>query len=194
MGFLFFSRTRTLRFFSVREAVCVGMGAVLATVLGRLAWGVPLSCAIIPFAPLAVAGVIDAAIRILPDPLLALSAALALAVRLGSFFEGRSERAGPWITVGIASAVGAGLFWWMCGEVMARTGRLGRGDAKLMGVLGLWLGFPGVVSALAIGISLAAVYSAVRVFLGKMTMLSSFAYGPWLVAGGWTVCVGLGGA
>lgn len=83
----------------------------------------------------------------------------------------------------LAAAVLYGLFWllWFFGP-------MGFGDVKLIGVLGLFLGWAGldiVVSGLLLGM-LAAAFTAVGMLvLRRANRKTELAYGPYLIGGGW---------
>lgn len=125
--------------------------------------------------------VIDARTKRLPNrlmfPLYALGAAgLALGSALGHEW---------WRLVGavLAGALLYGLFWllWFFGPT-------GFGDVKLIGVLGLFLGWAGlgiVVSGLLLGM-LAAAFTAIGMLaLRRADRKTELAYGPYLIGGAW---------
>lgn len=125
------------------------------------------------FAPLAVASAVDAGCHILPDPLLLLAGGGALA----SLALGEPSQALP----ALATGAGAAAAGW----AMNRLSSFGLGDAKLLGVLGLWIGDPvklfgGVFAALAA----AAVFSLVLMATRRANLKSAIALGPWLCCGG----------
>ncbi|WP_083078682.1 prepilin peptidase [Actinobaculum suis] len=135
-------------------------------------------CAVL--ACLAVAAYIDQTLHILPDPLLALAGAgAAMAALAGRHPEN------------IAAGIGfAGL-----GYLLNKVTVFGRGDAKFMGVLGLWLGPVGAALACGIavigaaGLSLAAIVADYGVY--GITSQYTLAFGPWLFTAGFLVWVAL---
>jgi leader peptidase (prepilin peptidase)/N-methyltransferase len=64
---------------------------------------------------------------------------------------------------------------------------LGLGDVNLAAVIGLLMGWPGVLAALAVGIALAGVYSLVYVFLsllrGNYRLFAAIPYAPFMCVG-----------
>ncbi|MEL7041321.1 MAG: A24 family peptidase [Pseudomonadota bacterium] len=92
----------------------------------------------------------------------------------------------------IAGAViGFGLFWTIDQVYLKLRGRpgLGRGDAKLIGALGLWVGATGLTSVILLASALALVGLAafrLRSNQGVPTE-TEFPFGPALAAGGWWV-------
>lgn len=70
-------------------------------------------------------------------------------------------------------------------------GRLGMGDVKLSGLLGAALGPTAVLPFLVVGSSAGAIAAAVLLIRGK-GRAATFAYGPYLAAGGALVAVASG--
>ena len=91
---------------------------------------------------------------------------------------------------GLQTTLGGGL----CGlgvflaiGLMGR-GKLGAGDVKLAGVIGLMVGWPAVMAALAVGVVLGGLAALLLLVSGRATRTSSMAYAPYLVAGAlWTL-------
>ncbi|MCI1676261.1 MAG: A24 family peptidase [Ancrocorticia sp.] len=125
----------------------------------------------LPVPWLVMAAGVDAAIMILPNPLL-LAASLSA---IGGWILSDSSAFGA-----LATGIGAGLIGW----VMARAHWWGMGDAKLMIAVGMWLGHPmSVALALMVG-TLAACAGAI---LTKARWNTPVPLGPGIVAGAWTV-------
>lgn len=87
------------------------------------------------------------------------------------------------VAAGLAMAVLYGLFWlfWFFGP-------MGFGDVKLVGVIGLflgWAGIPFLVAGLLFGMIGATVLALALVAAGRLTFRSTMAYGPCLIAGSW---------
>ena len=125
--------------------------------------------------------VIDARTKRLPNrivfPLYALGAlGLTLASALGHEW---------WRMVVAVVAAGLlyGLFWlfWFFGP-------MGFGDVKLVGVLGLFLGWVGLAvvgTGLLLGMLAASFTALALVAMRKATLKTELAYGPYLIAGSW---------
>jgi leader peptidase (prepilin peptidase)/N-methyltransferase len=65
---------------------------------------------------------------------------------------------------------------------------LGRGDAKLLGAAGAWLGWAALPSVVLIGASLALVWLLPRAWRGhRLTATTVLPFGPFLAAGLWLV-------
>lgn len=62
-------------------------------------------------------------------------------------------------------------------------GGMGGGDIKLMGAMGVWLGFPGVLYALFIGALLGSLVGLGLIILGKKKRKDPIPFGPFLVLG-----------
>ena len=70
---------------------------------------------------------------------------------------------------------------WMISKRKA----MGEGDVGIAAVMGLWLGWPRVAPALWISFVAGAVYGLWLLVLGKKTMKSKIAFGPFLILGSW---------
>lgn len=118
--------------------------------------------------PLVVAGYVDSVRHLLPDPLLLLAAACAV-------LTGLIDSTFGWSSI-MAAACGA-----LIGYFLSFVTSLGRGDAKLIGVLGLWLG-PQLAVAGLLAIIAAGVYALALVLGGRASLTTPIALGPWIVA------------
>jgi leader peptidase (prepilin peptidase)/N-methyltransferase len=66
---------------------------------------------------------------------------------------------------------------------------LGRGDAKLMGAIGMWVAWPGLAPVLLIA-SLSGLVAALVMSRARRQAVSyetRIAFGPWIALGGWVV-------
>ena len=82
-----------------------------------------------------------------------------------------------------AAALLYGLFW-----LFRFFGPMGFGDVKLVGVLGLylgWVGLPAVVTGLILGMLAAALTGIGMMIVRRATLKTELAYGPYLIAGSW---------
>lgn len=128
---------------------------------GAALLGVLLACA-----------AVDLRRQVIPNGLVALGALVALA-------------GAPW-GPGLASAAlgaGVGLGAMLAWHIAAR-GALGGGDVKLALVLGLALGFPGVLVALLLAVAGGAAIVGALWALGRVRRRALVPFGPFLVAGG----------
>lgn len=175
----FFSYERILRgvlswrkaavFSTILSALCTAL-LVHETHLGTL----PLSTSISIFVlvPLALAALVDSVCHILPDPLLAGAALIAVIALCFS----------PWVRV--KDAIVSAAIFLVIGLFMSRISSFGQGDAKLMGVLGLWLANPiAVCASLLFAFAGAALFALVLLAIKRAKLTSSIALGPWLVFG-----------
>lgn len=80
----------------------------------------------------------------------------------------------------IAGALAFVVFWILA---LVLRGGLGMGDVKLAGMLGFLLGYA-VLPALALGVLVGGVWSAVLLGSGRAGLRSSIAYGQFLALGG----------
>ncbi|HZT88527.1 MAG TPA: prepilin peptidase [Stellaceae bacterium] len=120
---------------------------------------------------------------LLPDPLTLPLAPLGLAVAWLSAPEDLVDR-----LIGAA----AGFVAFVAIAALYRRGRgregLGRGDAKLLGGLGAWVGASGLPSVILLASLLAlAVAFGRRAFGDKITATDPLAFGPYLALAGWIV-------
>jgi len=90
---------------------------------------------------------------------------------------------GNWQNAAIGFAVGFGgtllityLFYFLRGKV-----GLGGGDIKLYGLVGLALGFEGVIQNLMVSSMLGLVAALILMSLKKMQKNDHFAFGPWII-------------
>jgi prepilin signal peptidase PulO-like enzyme (type II secretory pathway) len=89
------------------------------------------------------------------------------------------------------AAIGYGLLWGVEFAYRRLRGRdgLGRGDAKLLGAIGLWVGAFGIAPVLLIA-SLSGIAAALALSLRSSKALSgqsAIAFGPWIALGGYIV-------
>lgn len=89
------------------------------------------------------------------------------------------------------AVVGYGLLWLV--EIVYRRLRgidgLGRGDAKLLGAIGGWVGLAGIAPVLLIA-SLSAILATLAMALARRQSVSghtAIAFGPWIALGGYAV-------
>lgn len=138
--------------------------------------GILLVCEALVIAPLAVAAFVDSVCHLLPDPLLLL-AGLAAMLSIASYAPRKEWEV---ITGGVLTAVLA----LAVGLVLSSMLSFGRGDAKLLGVMGLWLGSPtSLLVTVIMALVGAGLYAATLMVLRKATRTTALALGPWLVGG-----------
>lgn len=80
----------------------------------------------------------------------------------------------------LGAAVGLGIFLLLA---LFSRGKLGAGDVKLAGVIGLATGYPAVVPALCAGILCGGIATGVLLLSGRIGLKSYIAYAPYLAAG-----------
>lgn len=93
---------------------------------------------------------------------------------------------GAWSRLAVAAITAVlfyGLFWllWFFGP-------MGYGDVKLVGVLGLflgWIALPAAMAGLLFGMLVACVAALGGMVLGRVRRTSMVAFGPYLIAGAW---------
>ena len=145
----------------------------------------PLLCLTLVFGLCLLAlAVIDLKTFILPD-------GLNLTVFLLGCGMVAAYRQEVWLWHLAGAAAGYGLLWLV--EVAYRKLRgidgLGRGDAKLLGAIGMWVGLEGIPPVLLIA-SLGGIVSVVVAAALRRQALSgqtTIAFGPWIALGGYAV-------
>jgi len=125
---------------------------------------------------------IDFASLILPDPLNFAVALLAVSILPFS----QSTNLLDHLVGGVAGFV---LLWAIDAAYKRWRGYagLGRGDAKLFGAIGLWVGLTGLPSVLLIASisGLVAAIGAALINRQNLDRRTAIAFGPWLALGGW---------
>lgn len=84
------------------------------------------------------------------------------------------------LAMALGGVVGLGLFLVL--GVIGR-GALGMGDIKLAGVIGIMVGYPGVLYALIVGALLGGIAAVVLLVTRKATRKTAIAYAPYLSLG-----------
>lgn len=80
----------------------------------------------------------------------------------------------------LGGAIGFGLFLLI---FIVGRGRMGAGDVKLAGVIGLIVGYPAVWTALAVGVILGGVAALALIVTRSGDLRSTMAYAPYLALG-----------
>lgn len=100
-------------------------------------------------------------------------------------------RADMWLHHAIGGAIGFSILWAMEVGYKALRGRdgLGRGDAKLLGALGLWVGWMGLAPTLLIASFGGLAFGIISQLRAKSDngSPSVIAFGPWIALGGWII-------
>ncbi|MGE6699361.1 prepilin peptidase [Hyphomonas sp. NPDC076900] len=164
-----------------------GIAGAGVTAAGILLWpeSLILLCFTIAFGWLLLAlALIDLRSYLLPDR-------LNLAVFLLGGLMAALFRQESWGWHLAGAAAGFGLLWLVEISYLRLRGihGLGRGDAKLLGAIGMWTGLTGIPPVLLIA-SLAAILSVVlRAALKRQAVSghSMIAFGPWIALGGYIV-------
>ena len=83
----------------------------------------------------------------------------------------------------LAALAAAGFFLFLI--VVTRGKGMGWGDVKLVGLMGLFLGFPGLVIALILAFLTGATTGVILVLLRKKRLVDQIAFGPFLAGATW---------
>jgi len=84
----------------------------------------------------------------------------------------------------ILASFGAGFFFLLL-VLVTRGKGMGMGDAKLAGLMGLVLGFPGIVVALMLAFLTGAITGVILVLVGKKRFGEHIPFGPFLTSATW---------
>ncbi|WP_182048976.1 prepilin peptidase [Changpingibacter yushuensis] len=155
---------------SIPALVGIGLGGYACARLSGVA-GVLGACVV---GALCAAAAVDWLTRILPDPLLLIAYTFALG----------ASSSGSELLHGVATGLGGLLL----GHLLHRGWGVGLGDAKLLGVLGLWLGEPSALLGALVAASLAlGLHSFLMQAFRGIDPRAPVPLGPWLLGGAWLV-------
>ena len=85
---------------------------------------------------------------------------------------------GQW-SMTLAGLGAAGFFFLLV--LLTRFRGMGLGDVKLAGLMGLFLGFPGIITALYLAFLTGATAGVILILLGRKRFKSEISFGPFLV-------------
>ncbi len=168
-------------------AVEVVTGALFAAFYLKLGWGTPLVIAVAGVALLVSISVIDLERRVIPNRLVI--PAVFAAVGLGPFWpELGIERAlifeqSHFSSLANSLAAGGGAYLAFFAVRAVYPAGMGAGDVKMAGMLGLLVGWPGIVVALWVAVVVGGV-AAVVLLAGGRGRKDAMPFGPFLSAGG----------
>jgi len=170
-----------------RTAVCALFGAFAFAVLANRFEGDPLALGVFGawFVTLVVGLATDLDQRLLPDVLTIPAIPLALVYDL----TGRNPLVGAELlpAVLIALVIPALLY---VGSLPFEAGAFGIGDVKLLGGVGLMLGFIRTITGVASGAFAAGIVLAVLLVTRRITLKAYVPYGPFLIFGAvWAIFV-----
>ncbi len=169
-------------------AVEVVVGSLFAASYLKFGWGAPFVMVCAGVALLVTIAVIDLEHRLVPNRIV-VPAVLVLAVLAPFWLELGIERALVFDQVHLASltnslAAGAGAFLvFLLVKAVYPLG-MGAGDVKLAGMMGLLVGYPGIVVALWMAVVVGGVAAVGLLALGGRSRKDAMPFGPFLSAGG----------
>jgi leader peptidase (prepilin peptidase) / N-methyltransferase len=163
-----------------RTALCGAFGAFAFAVLGIRFETDPVALAVFGawFATLVVGLATDLDQRLLPDVLTIPVIPLALVYDL----TGRNPLVGAEIVPAILIAVGIPALLYV-GSLPFEAGAFGIGDVKLLGGVGLMLGFIRTITGVASGAFAAGLVLAVLLVTRRISLKTYVPYGPFLIFG-----------
>ena len=170
-----------------RTAVCALFGAFAFAVLASRFEGDPLALGVFGawFATLVVGLAIDLDQRLLPDLLTIPVIPIALVYDL----TGRNPLVGGEVLPAILIALVIPTVLYI-GSLPFEAGAFGIGDVKLLGGVGLMLGFIRTITGVASGAFAAGIVLAVLLVTRRITLKAYVPYGPFLIFGAvWAIFV-----
>jgi len=170
-----------------RTAVCAVFGAFAFAVLANRFEGDPLALVLFGawFAALVVGLATDLDQRLLPDILTIPVIPLALVYDL----TGRNPLVGAELLPAILIAIVIPALLYV-GSLPFEAGAFGIGDVKLLGGVGLMLGFIRTITGVASGAFAAGIVLAVLLVTRRITLKTYVPYGPFLIFGAvWAIFV-----
>jgi leader peptidase (prepilin peptidase) / N-methyltransferase len=164
----------------------LAIAAVLAVVCGLLGWRLGATAALVGYLYLGAVGTllafIDIAVKRLPDPFTLPSylAGTALLAAAAPFVDGGWPRL-------LYALVGMACLWLVYGvQHFLLPNAIGRGDVKLAGVLGLYLGWFGEatwMAGLLLGFVFGGLVSVGLLVTRRASRKSEIPFGPYMLAG-----------
>ncbi len=169
-------------------AVEILMGALFAALYLKHGWGAPVVITSAGVALLVAVAVIDLEHRLIPNHIV-IPAVIVLLVLAATWPEMGFERALFFEHVHLSSlanslAAGAGAFILFLAVKAIYPAGMGAGDVKMAGMLGLLLGYPGIVVALWTAVVLGGALAVGLLVLGGRSRKDAMPFGPFLSAGG----------
>ena len=73
------------------------------------------------------------------------------------------------------------------GKLLLKKDALGMGDANLISMIGLWIGFKGTLIAIFLSFNFAAIYSLIMIFTCNSRFAKVFAFGPFITVSSFLV-------
>src|SRR5262249_21985756 len=155
--------------------------AVLALLLGRFG-GQPDMVAMGFFGALGVAlAAIDIAVKRLPDPLTLPAYPILIGMFAIAALIGNDAGA-----LGRAVLGGLALSGCFLALALIRPGKMGGGDIKLAGLVGIvlgWLGWPALIAGTALAFVLSAIVGLALLAGRRITLQSAMSFGPFMIGG-----------
>ena len=169
-------------------AVEVVMGALFAALYLKLGWGVPVIVAGAGGGLLVAIAVVDLEHRLIPNRLV-VPAVVVLAVLAPLWPELGIDRALVFEQAHLASlanslAAGTGAFLVFLVVKAVYPAGMGAGDVKMAGMLGLLVGYPGIVVALWTAVVVGGVVAVGLLAVGGRSRKDAMPLGPFLSVGG----------
>jgi prepilin signal peptidase PulO-like enzyme (type II secretory pathway) len=162
----------------------VGAGLFAGTPSGELSYLVPLVFYLY-FVLVAVALVIvDIRVKLIPDRVILPAMIGAALLHLVQVWFGTTELGSCWVFLAAAFGGGGGLYLVaVISERIARRETMGGGDIKLTFLIGLLVGWPGLLVALLVAFWAGAIVGVCLLAFGSRRLADQIPFGPFLVLG-----------
>lgn len=141
-------------------------------------FAVKIICVLIFIAFLLVLAFIDMKRHIIPDKILIFFAGTGILINTCIFLSALDY----WILMNALLGFIAGVLPLFLAIVLSK-GKMGAGDMKLMGAIGIWTGPVNILLIFFISIFLAGFYAVFMLLLGKMNIKSELPLGPFMLLG-----------
>jgi len=169
------------------EALTMGLFGLSIAVLGFSPRGI-LTCLLLSW--LLALALVDLDTFLLPEELTRSGLLAGLVARLAlPWLEGSGSLAAMGLSL-VAGIAGAVLGIWLLEGIglvarwVLQREAMGGGDGKLLALIGMWLGWQGVVMALILGAGLGLVGSLLAMAGGRARLGKPIPFGPYLALGG----------
>jgi prepilin signal peptidase PulO-like enzyme (type II secretory pathway) len=154
--------------------ICIVNGILWTVTALKLAPVPSLLCSIL-FTLAIIFAVIDIRIHTIPNELLAVTLAVGILFQLFQF--GVKS-----LLIASACMLILAVLYLLVGFILGMD-KIGAGDVKLAGVMGLVLGFPAIVTAILFMSISIILYCVIGIWIKKLTLISMFPFAPFMMFG-----------
>jgi leader peptidase (prepilin peptidase)/N-methyltransferase len=154
--------------------LCIGNGILWAVAALKLAPASSVLCSVL-FTLAIMFAFIDIRIHTVPNELLAFT------LVTGVLFQSVEFGVSSLLTASICMIV-LMLLYLLTGFILGMD-KIGAGDVKLAGVMGLALGYPSIITAILVMSISILLYCAIGIWIKRLTLVSMFPFAPFMMFG-----------